>query len=262
MARHYTADTKIIGPRSDQFKSQDTDPTAMSLQDQRFAPDGDAYIYANKQMWEGAAATEHSHNHSPQSSDVVPERRIAADNTPTTHTRQPQIWKTAAATEHSHSRSSQSSDVLPQRCRMSETVVLPIGMSSGSDSEHLEKAGRAKVVADTCAAATTLAAAALASNFVGANADVTGTFDPAQQCATQVSSAVMICESYEASLPTFNLTVGLAMLVAVFCCGVYVGKHFAKQRRATQSVGTQSQTTYTRWTGQPRFHVLPESSQG
>ena len=48
-------------------------------------------------------------------------------------------------------------------------------------AEHLEKAGRAKVVADTCAAAKTLAAAALASNFVGANAVVTGTSDPAQQ---------------------------------------------------------------------------------
>ena len=100
----------------------------MSLQDQRFAPDGDAYIYANRQMWEGAAATEHSHNRSPQSSDVVPERRIAADNTSTTHTRQPQIWETAAATEHSES--------LPIA-----THALPVNdVKDLKPAEHLENA--------------------------------------------------------------------------------------------------------------------------
>ena len=100
----------------------------MSLQDQRFAPDGDAYIYANRQMWEGAAATEHSHNRSPQSSDVVPERRIAADNTSTTHTRQPQIWETAAATEHSES--------LPIA-----THALPVNdVRDLKPAEHLENA--------------------------------------------------------------------------------------------------------------------------
>jgi hypothetical protein len=111
MARHHTVDAKIIGPRVVQCKSQDTYPTAMALQDQRFASDGDAYSYANRQVWEGAAATEHSHNRSPQSTDVVPERRIAADNTAYTytefvtwyHTHADQMWETAAATEHSES---------------------------------------------------------------------------------------------------------------------------------------------------------------
>ena len=126
MARHRrvpTVEAKIIGPRFVQLKSEDTGPTAMSLQDRRFAPDGDAYTYANRQMWEGAAATEHSHSRSPQRSDVLLERRIAADNTAYTYTDfvtwyrtdADQMWETAAATEHSHSRSSQSSDVLPER---------------------------------------------------------------------------------------------------------------------------------------------------
>ena len=104
-------DAKIIGPRFVQLKSQDTHPTAMSLQDRRFAPDGDAYTYANRQMWETATATEHSHSRSSQSSDVLPERRIAADNTAYTYTdfvtwyrtHADQMWETAAATEHSES---------------------------------------------------------------------------------------------------------------------------------------------------------------
>ena len=140
----------------------------------------------------------------------------------------------------------------------------PVIAFASQPAVHLEKAGRAEVVADTYAAAKTLAAAVLASNVVGADAVVvvSGTFVSPQQCPTQVSSAVMICESSESS--TFNLTVGLALAIVltVFCLGVYVGKHFARERRSTQSVGTQSQTTYTRWTGQPRFQVLPESSQG
>ena len=83
----------------------------MSLQDRSFAPDGDAYTYANRQMWETATATEHSHSRSSQSSDVLPERRIAADNTAYTYTdfvtwyrtHADQMWETATATEHSES---------------------------------------------------------------------------------------------------------------------------------------------------------------
>ena len=89
----------------------------MSLQNRRFAPDGETYTHAwlaryctdgFAQMRETATATEHSHSRSSQSSDVLPEWRIAADNAY-------QRWETATATEHSHSRSSQSSDVLPER---------------------------------------------------------------------------------------------------------------------------------------------------
>ena len=64
-------DTKTIGPRFVQLKSQDTDPTAMSLQNRRFAPDGETYTHAwlaryctdgFAQMRETATATEHSHS--------------------------------------------------------------------------------------------------------------------------------------------------------------------------------------------------------
>ena len=88
----------------------------MSLPDLRFAADGAAYTYAAfvqwygvhaRRMWEGAAATEHSHSRTPQSSDVRPERRIAADGT-----HAGQLWEGAAATEHSES-SFIGTDALP-----------------------------------------------------------------------------------------------------------------------------------------------------
>jgi len=72
--------------------------------DRRFAHDGDAYTYANSQMWEGAAATEHSHRR-------TYEQRIAADGTAYTYTdfeiwyraHAAEMWERAAATEHSKS---------------------------------------------------------------------------------------------------------------------------------------------------------------
>ena len=92
----------------------------MSLPDLRLAADGAAYTYADfvqwygahaGQMWEGAAATEHSHSRTPQSSDVLPARRIAADGMAYTYTdfvnwygtHAGQLWERAAATELSES---------------------------------------------------------------------------------------------------------------------------------------------------------------
>ncbi len=101
----------------------------MWLSDRRLAADGAAYTYAGfvewygahaGQMWEGAAATDHSHSRTPQSSDVLPARRIAADGTAYTYTdfvnyygtHAGQLWERAAATEHSES-SSIAPDALP-----------------------------------------------------------------------------------------------------------------------------------------------------
>ena len=86
-------------------------PEQFEVHDRRVAADGAAYTYSDfeqwygahaKQMWEGAAATEH--------------RRVAADGAAYTyadfeqwygaHARQ--MWEGAAATEHRHNRTSQS----------------------------------------------------------------------------------------------------------------------------------------------------------
>ena len=74
-------DAKTIGPRFVQLKSQDTDPTAMSSQSSDVLPEWRIAADNAYQRWETATATEHSHSRSSQSSDVLPERRIAADNT-------------------------------------------------------------------------------------------------------------------------------------------------------------------------------------
>jgi hypothetical protein len=68
----------------------------------------------------GAAATEHSHSRTPQSSDVLAARRIAADGTAYTYTDfvnwygtcAGELWERAAATEHSKI-SSIATDALP-----------------------------------------------------------------------------------------------------------------------------------------------------
>ena len=102
----------------------------MSLPDRRFAADGLAYTYADfvqwydthaRQMWEGAAATEHSHLCMPRSIDVLPARRIAADGTAYTYTdfvdwygsHANKLWEGAAATEHSQNYST-AIDALPE----------------------------------------------------------------------------------------------------------------------------------------------------
>ena len=62
-----TVDSKIAGSRPAQFKSPDCGPTAMSLPERRFAADGAAYTYYGthaRQLWERAAATEHSESSS------------------------------------------------------------------------------------------------------------------------------------------------------------------------------------------------------
>ena len=74
-------DAKTIGPRFVQLKSQDTDPTAMSSQSSDVLPEWRIAADIAYQRWETATATEHSHSRSSQSNDVLPERRIAADNT-------------------------------------------------------------------------------------------------------------------------------------------------------------------------------------
>ena len=102
----------------------------MSLPDWRLAADGAAYTYADfvqwygvhsRQMWEGAAATEHSHLCMPRSIDVLPARRIAADGTAYTYTdfvdwygpHANRLWEGAAATEHSQNHST-AIDALPE----------------------------------------------------------------------------------------------------------------------------------------------------
>ena len=79
-------DAKTIGPRFVQLKSQDTDPTAMSSQSSDVLPEWRIAADIAYQRWETATATEHSHSRSSQSSDVLPERRIAADNTASAYT--------------------------------------------------------------------------------------------------------------------------------------------------------------------------------
>ena len=77
---------------------------------------------------EGPAATEHRHSRSSQSSDVLPEQRIAADNMAYTytdfvtwyHTHANQMWETAAATEHSESFHI-ATDALPALVPLSDT---------------------------------------------------------------------------------------------------------------------------------------------
>ena len=121
-------DAKTIGPRFIQLKSQDTDPTAMSSQSSDVLPEWHIAADNAYQRWE-TAATEHSHSRSSQSSDVLPERRVAADNTAYTYTDFVIWYRTHAdqmwetAAATEHSESSRiSTDALPTLGSLSDTT--------------------------------------------------------------------------------------------------------------------------------------------
>jgi hypothetical protein len=115
-------------------------------------------------MWEGAAATEHSHSRTPQSSDMLPQRRIAADGTAYVYTdfvnwygtHAGQMWERAAATEHSES-SSIATDALPamepqaaatRRCSTQADSIV------GGATEHLYQLNHVYVVPPSSSIAT------------------------------------------------------------------------------------------------------------
>ena len=83
---------------------------AMSLSECRFAADSAAYYTWDGVGW-AAAATEHSHSRTSQSSNVRPAQRIAADGMAYTYTdfvtwygtHAARLWEEATATEHSGS---------------------------------------------------------------------------------------------------------------------------------------------------------------
>ena len=121
-------DAKTIGPRFVQLKSQDIDPTAMSSQSSDVLPEWRIAADNAYQRWE-TAATEHSHSRSSQSSDVLPERRIAADNTASAYTDFVIWYRTHAdqmwvtAAATEHSESSRiSTDALPTLGSLSDTT--------------------------------------------------------------------------------------------------------------------------------------------
>ena len=121
-------DAKTIGPRFVQLKSQDIDPTAMSSQSSDVLPEWRIAADNAYQRWE-TAATEHSHSRSSQSSDVLPERRIAADNTASAYTDFVIWYRTHAdqmwetAAATEHSESSRiSTDALPTLGLLSDTT--------------------------------------------------------------------------------------------------------------------------------------------
>ena len=121
-------DAKTIGPRFVQLKSQDIDPTAMSSQSSDVLPEWRIAADNAYQRWE-TAATEHSHSRSSQSSDVLPERRIAADNTASAYTDFVIWYRTHAdqmwvtAAATEHSESSRiSTDALPTLGSLPDTT--------------------------------------------------------------------------------------------------------------------------------------------
>ena len=108
-------------------------PEQFEFHDRRVAADGAAYTYSDfeqwygahaKQMWEGAAATEHRHNRTSQSIQQM--LRIAADGYwYNTHTEL--RWESATATEHSGRIDIQA---LPPRSQASHPTGVTVRASA------------------------------------------------------------------------------------------------------------------------------------
>ena len=130
---------------------------------QRVARDGTAYTYTDfvrwygahgTRMWEGAAATEHSHNSTPQSSDVFPEQRIAADGTAYTYTdfvnwygmHADQLWERATATEHNQS-SSHAADAVPVLEQQADATRRSTSLQKATETQETSSGSN-----DTCTA--------------------------------------------------------------------------------------------------------------